>query len=211
MSLEITILDEKQETKQIAFEALNDYEVRQALLAQVIRCELMNERSSIAHTKNRGEVRGGGKKPWKQKGTGRARHGSIRSPLWVGGGVTFGPRNERNWHRKINSSARLSALKSILKDRLNHNAVYQLPVTFDYPKTKQAVEIVNKLSEVTKLKSKRLMVIYTTVDKPNLAGFPNTEVQMINAFHLKIHKLANAESYILTPKALEILESRISA
>ncbi len=84
------------------------------LVHEVVRLMNSNSRTAIAHTKTRGEVRGGGKKPWKQKGTGRARHGSSRSPIWVGGGVTHGPRNDKNFDRKINKKAKTKALFTIL-------------------------------------------------------------------------------------------------
>jgi large subunit ribosomal protein L4 len=87
------------------------------LVHQVITSLMTNKRTPVAHTKNRGDVRGGGKKPWKQKGTGRARHGSIRSPLWVGGGVTHGPRNDKNFTRKVNKNMRTKALFTILSKK----------------------------------------------------------------------------------------------
>ena len=87
--------------------------VHQALLAQ-----LGKGRRPLAHTKTRGEVRGGGRKPWRQKHTGRARHGSIRSPLWVGGGVTFGPRKEKDFGKKISKKMKQTALFSVLSKKI---------------------------------------------------------------------------------------------
>ena len=87
------------------------------LVHQVVTSMLGNARTPVAHTKIRGEVRGGGKKPWKQKGTGRARHGSTRSPIWVGGGVTHGPRNDKIYARKINRKMKAKALYTILSKK----------------------------------------------------------------------------------------------
>lgn len=88
------------------------------LVHQVVVAEDANKRAPLAHTKTKGEVRGGGKKPWKQKGTGRARHGSIRSPQWRGGGIVFGPRKERNYETAINKKMRRKALLMTLSDKV---------------------------------------------------------------------------------------------
>ena len=88
------------------------------LIHQVILAQLSNRRKPLAHTKTRGEVRGGGRKPWRQKHTGRARHGSIRSPLWAGGGVVFGPRKEKKFSRKINKKMKRQAIFSVLSKKL---------------------------------------------------------------------------------------------
>jgi large subunit ribosomal protein L4 len=87
------------------------------LVHQVAVAERSNARPAIAHTKDKGEVSGGGKKPWKQKHTGRARHGSTRSPIWIGGGVTFGPRHDRSFSKKINKAMRRAALVSVVSKK----------------------------------------------------------------------------------------------
>src|SRR3989338_4393818 len=93
------------------------------LVHQVVVSMESNARVTVAHTKDRSEVSGGGKKPWKQKGTGRARHGSIRSPLWIGGGVTHGPRNEKNFKKKINKKMKIKALYVVLSEKLRNNEI----------------------------------------------------------------------------------------
>lgn len=105
-----------------------------------------NARKSIANTKTRGEVSGGGKKPWKQKGTARARAGSSRSPIWVGGGITFGPTSERNFSVKINKKLKKKALFMGLTDKVLSNKLFVLEaVNVSMPKTKVMAELVKLL------------------------------------------------------------------
>lgn len=110
-----------------------------ALVHQVVTAMMGNARTVVAHTKDRGAVRGGGKKPWKQKGTGRARHGSRRSPLWRGGGTTFGPSAERNFEKKVNKKMRAKALAIVLSGKLRSGEVMFVDsLTFAAPKAKDA-------------------------------------------------------------------------
>lgn len=208
MSLQITILNDKKNTKEAAFSVLEDYEVRHTLLAEVLRSEAMNLRSGNAHTKMRGEVSGGGKKPWKQKGTGRARHGSSRSPIWVGGGVTFGPRSDRNWHCKINKTARLSALKSLIKDRLVDDSIYQLD-NLGIDKTKEAILKIDELAKSKTVKTKNIAFVYTTEEKNSTLGFSNLDLKKVNAKNIKLTQLANSKLFLLTPEARKVLEARV--
>ena len=108
------------------------------LVYQVVNSLRSSARDPIAHTKTRGEVRGGGRKPWQQKGLGKARHGSIRSPIWVGGGVTHGPRKDKNYDRKVNKQAKLKALNVILSKKFRDNEILFLQgLTLDNPKDKR--------------------------------------------------------------------------
>ena len=109
------------------------------LVHQVVTSMMANARTSTAHTKSRGEVRGGGRKPWQQKGTGRARHGSSRSPIWKGGGVTHGPKTEKNYALKINRSMRQKALLVTLsKKHKDGEIIFVESITMAAPKAKQA-------------------------------------------------------------------------
>ncbi len=128
-------------------------EIKPALVHQVLEAQQANARLTLAHTKTKAEVRGGGKKPWRQKGTGRARHGSIRSPLWIGGGVTFGPRKERNFAKKINKKMKRKALFMVLTDKVkDNNFIVVDKFELAQIKTKNLVNIFKKLP-FEKLKS----------------------------------------------------------
>lgn len=119
------------------------------LVHQVVTAMQANARTPVAHTKTRGEVRGGGRKPWKQKGTGRARHGSNRSPIWKGGGVTHGPRNEKNYGQKINKKMKMKALFTVLSEKFKRGQILFLEeLNLKNIKTKDAVSIVKSLSEI---------------------------------------------------------------
>jgi len=123
-----------------------DLEINPDLLHQVVVCQMANRRQILAHTKTRGEVRGGGRKPWRQKGTGRARHGSIRSPLWIGGGVTFGPRKERIFKKKINKKMKRLALFMALSAKAKNGFLIVLDeLQLEKPKTKVMESILNSL------------------------------------------------------------------
>lgn len=118
-------------------------EVNEAVMRQAVLRQLANERLGTHSTKTRGLVRGGGKKPWKQKGTGRARVGSTRSPLWVGGGTVWGP-HPRSYEQKMPRKARRLAVKSALSDKVNTNELFVLDeITLAAPKTKEVVAIIN--------------------------------------------------------------------
>lgn len=139
-----------------------------------------NARAGTAHTKFRGEVRGGGKKPWKQKGTGRARHGSSRSPIWVGGGTTHGPRSEKNYGRKVNKKALTSALYGVLTAKLKDGEIIFVDtLAMDAFSTKSAQGVLSALAKGTKISrladSKNIasLLLLPTADKKTVKSFGN--------------------------------------
>jgi large subunit ribosomal protein L4 len=116
---------------------------------EVVRLMNSNSRDPIAHTKTRGEVSGTGKKPWKQKGTGRARHGSRRSPIWVGGGIAHGPRNEKNYERKINKKMKAKAFKMILSKKMSDGQLLFVDsIDISEAKTKNAKNVLISLGQI---------------------------------------------------------------
>ena len=126
------------------------------LLHSVVTAMQANNRTPVAHTKDRSEVRGGGKKPWKQKGTGRARHGSSRSPIWRGGGVTHGPRNEKNYAQKINRQARQKALLVALSRKFKDGEIIFIDsLEMANFKTAEAVKIMGALNKAGGFRTKK--------------------------------------------------------
>ena len=144
-------------------EALFNVEMNERLMQDVIVALNAGRRNAIAHTKTRGEVRGGGKKPWRQKGTGRARAGSSRSPIWRGGGITFGPRNTRNFTKLVNKKVRRKALKMALTDKAGNNAVKLVEGMHLEGKTKQVSEFLNAIAP----EAKRIFGGIPTQERPS--------------------------------------------
>lgn len=119
------------------------------LVHEIVTSMQENARVGTAHTKNRGEVRGGGKKPWRQKGTGRARHGSTRSPIWAGGGVAHGPRTEKAYTKKMNKNARAKALACVLSQKYRDGEIVFIDALgFTEPKTKGAKALISALGSI---------------------------------------------------------------
>ena len=127
-------------------DAVFGVEVNEAVMHQAVVRQLSNERLGTHATKTRGMVRGGGRKPWKQKGTGRARSGSSRSPIWIGGGTTFGPQ-PRSYYKAMPRKARRLPVKSALSDKVNNSELYVLEeITLAAPKTKEVLNIINSFN-----------------------------------------------------------------
>lgn len=159
------------------------------LVHQVVTAMQANARTPVAHTKTRGEVRGGGKKPWRQKGTGRSRHGSSRSPIWVGGGVAHGPRNEKSYEQKINKKMKAKALFTVLSEKLRKGQVlFVEELTLKNIKTKDASSVLKDLSSVKgfeKLVGGKKPNTYITIPakgdvlKKSFANIPTVEIDEV--------------------------------
>jgi len=173
------------------------------LVHQALVVQLSNRRLPWAHTKDRGEVSGGGRKPWRQKGTGRARHGSIRSPLWKGGGVTFGPRKEKNFTKKINKKMNRLAIFSVLSKKIKDNEV-KIIDKFDIP-TKKTKEYYKILKNLVDLRSKTLLIPSSNNNIHKLiTNIKN--VDAISAQSLNVYDLLKNKNIILEKAAIEEIE-----
>ncbi len=178
--------------------SLLSLKIKPAVLHQVMVAYGANRRAGTAHTKNRAEVAGGGRKPWRQKGTGRARHGSIRSPLWRGGGITFGPRNTRNYSQKINKQLKLQALRMVLADYLKDGRAVACQEFLNSTKTKDFA----KWLKTAGLLTRRLLIILQNNEKTALRGLQNiVQVELIS------YNSINAYDLLLRPKWLMSVDS----
>lgn len=179
-------------------------ETKVGLIHQAVLAQMANRRQILAHTKNRGEVRGGGIKPWRQKGTGRARQGSIRSPLWVGGGVVFGPTKNRNFKQKINKKMRRKALLMCLSDRARDEKIVIIDkLEMDSFKTKKFLEVLNTLPN----KEKKTLLVLVGNDKKIVKSAANLPyVKTIEARGLNTADVLNYDYLMIPVESLRAME-----
>lgn len=182
------------------------------LVKQVVVAQMANQRKISAHTKGRAEVRGGGRKPWRQKGTGRARHGSIRSPLWRGGGITFGPTKEKIYKKKINKKMKRKALLMVLSSKVKDKELIIVEVLkLAEAKTKKIAEVLKKLisESVNQLirDEKKMSVLIATGDKKVIRASRNiAKVKTIRPDSLNVLDLLKFKYLLMPKKAIEIIE-----
>ncbi|MBL7142147.1 MAG: 50S ribosomal protein L4 [Candidatus Pacebacteria bacterium] len=174
-----------------------DVKINPQLVQQVVVAQMANRRQVLANAKTRGEVRGGGRKPWRQKGTGRARHGSRRSPIWRGGGITFGPRKERVFKKKINKKVKRSALLMVLSGKVKNNMMVVLEdLKLEKAKTKLMVVVLEKLP----IKKQSALLVLPKMDKnliissKNIATIETIQAKDLNALDILSFK------YLIMPK-----------
>ena len=198
------------------------------LVSQVFNSMNTNARTNVAHTKDRSDVRGGGKKPWAQKGTGRARHWSSRSPIWVGGGVAHGPRNEKNFDRKVNKKMKAKALYTVLSKKFKDGEIIFVDsLSFDTPKTKDAKAVIGALSGANDsyryLATKRKNAALIATDEKDInteksfSNFGSMEVMearnlsVVDALNTKYIVLENPEKIISMFTAKKLLSAKATA
>src|SRR3989344_9015963 len=180
-------------------------EISANLVHSAVRTQRNNSRRSIAHTKNRGEVAGSGKKPWKQKGTGRARAGSVRSPLWRHGGVTFGPTSARNWSLKMNKPASRKALFTVLTDKVND---HKLVIVESFDNTTKSKELAARLAVVAQKANfgKKYLLVLSTQNKDLERAARNlANVKVLYANQLNVLDLLQYDCLVLK-EALPVIE-----
>ncbi len=172
------------------------------LLKEAYLAYLANSRENFAKTKQRGEVSGGGIKPWRQKGTGRARFGSSRNPIWTGGGVAFGPTGNENYTRKLSTASKRTALRQALSLAAEENKI-RIIETFDASegKVKRTVELLRKFDA----KGRVLLVVSKKEDLDDRATRNLQDVKTVQAKYLNVYDLLNADNIVMSKKALEIV------
>lgn len=185
-------------------EEMFNAKINKHIVHQIIKRYLAEKRRGTASTKGRSEVSGGGKKPWKQKGTGRARAGTIRSPLWTGGGVVFGPEN-RDYGYAIPRKMRLVALKSVLSDKVkNDNLIILDKIELKNGKTQDITSIFDKLQIET---GKKIIIVIDKDDEKIKRAVHNLQNAMvITANKLNTYDLVNYQKMLITKDALKVVE-----
>ena len=181
-----------------------DVKMNSDLVHQVVVSQMANRRQRIAHTKGRAEVRGGGRKPWRQKGTGRARAGSIRSPTWRGGGVTFGPTKEKVFKKKIPKKMRRKALLMVLSAKAKNNFLIILDkLKIEKAKTKEITEILKKLP----CQGENSLIALSQIDKNLILAARNIpKIDTIQAKDLNCLDLLSFKYLVMPKEAIKVIK-----
>lgn len=184
-------------------EAVFGIEANNQAIYDMVRLQRASLRQGTHKVKNRTEVRGGGKKPWRQKGTGRARQGSTRSPQWVGGGVVFGPNTNRNYSFKINRKVARLALKSALSTKVADEEFMAInTISFETPKTKEMVKVLANLNC-----GKKTLLVMDEIC-PTVARVANNiqGVKLLDAKRVNVYDVLNSDKLIMTEAAIKAVE-----
>ena len=183
-----------------------EVEASLSLLHQAVVAQMSNMRTNIAHTKDRSEVRGGGRKPWRQKGTGRARHGSRRSPIWVGGGVTFGPTKYRNFSKKINIKMKQKAILAALSGKAKDSELVILDkLELTAPKTKEMAAVVGAVVPGAKT---AFLMISDRNESIARAARNIDKFKMGSILNINILDIVNHKYLVLTQDTVEALKKK---
>lgn len=182
-----------------------DVKINADLIHQAVTAQLANKRQPLAHVKDRSEKRGGGRKPWRQKGTGRARHGSIRSPIWRGGGATFGPTKERNFKKKINKKMKRKALFMVLTSKHKDNELILLDkLELKETKTKLMAGIFEK---ILKKKQKSILVVMPKKDEKIIKANRNIPYsKTLRADSLNVLDLLSFKYLLMPEGAIKVIQ-----
>lgn len=177
--------------------------INEGLVHLAAEAQQANSRVAAGHSKTRGEVRGGGKKPWKQKGTGRARHGSIRSPIWRGGGVTFGPQSDRNFTKKLNRKSKKAALAMALTDKVSHDGLIGLEsLAMEAGKTKAMSAMLKKLPV-----GRKVLLVLPKSDAMAIRASRNLKnLWTVTAGDMSLVDVLKADTVVAPVATLDLLE-----
>ena len=197
---------QKKANLKVSDKIFNVENVNHNLIKQAYHYYLNKSRVNLAKTKTRSEVRGGGKKPYRQKRTGRARAGTIRSPLWRGGGITFGPTGQENYVQKMNKKAKIVALRHALS--LNKD---QIIIIASLPEDFKTTKTADLLFKTLKL-DKKILLVDSEMNLAILKSVNNLQnVSLIRADYLNVYRILNCNWLVITEPALEVLEKRLGS
>ncbi|GAB6099848.1 50S ribosomal protein L4 [Halanaerocella petrolearia] len=180
-----------------------DVEINEHVVHEAVTAQLAAKRAGTAKTKTRSEVRGGGRKPWRQKGTGRARHGSIRSPIWVGGGTTFGPQ-PRNYEKRIPKKVKKLAVKSALTAKVEEDSLTIVDgFDFEQPKTKKMVAVLDNLDAA----DKKVLLVLDGRDENVYKSARNIPgVKVVSSNQVTVYDVLNSDKVLMTKDAINQVE-----